>query len=853
MDSNRWDRIRALFDRAIALPAAARDEYLRGACANEPSLRLQVESLLAADEEASGFLGSAIGTTADDLATETRLGQRVGAYEIVRELAHGGMGAVFYGRRADEAYESAVAIKLIRGIHTADHLRRFRTERQFLAKLNHPNIARLLDGGTTPDGMPYLVMEYVDGLPIDAYCDERGLGLRDRLALFRAVCSAVDHAHRALIVHRDIKPSNVMVTPDGTPKLLDFGIAKLVDPTGTGETTTLHAMTPSYASPEQLRGEPIGVGTDIYSLGVLLYRLLTGALPFDAGTGSVAEFVRLVLERDVPRPSLRPGIASPVARALRGDLDAIVLTALRKEPERRYGTAAQLSDDLGRYLAGRPVAAHPDRWTYRASKFLRRHALPVTAAGLTLTLLVGLTTFYLLGLREERDRARRAAARANEVSTFLGSLFSYADPSAAGGRDPTAREMLDRGTDHLHTDFPDQPDIEATLLLSAADAYRALGDNARAASLAERALEMRTGLFGRDAVEVGEALNTLANAVYQEVGNDSTLVLSSRADSIYRAHAGADPIGYAEALNRLGWLAQERAQYARADSLMMRSLAIRRRELGDSAYPVAVILNDLGFIRRELGDTAGADTLLEQALVLNRRIYGGNHREVAIVLGNLGVQREAEGRLPEAEQYYREGIAVLQRLYGPGHPEEAAPQVNLGRALRRLGKLAAADSALRAALAIDRKRGPDHPFVGYDLRVLGDLVARRGDLDEAERLYREAARIYAVHYPPDDVSFGTVDEGLGEVLLKTGRAAEAVPMLTQAIEIYQTAFGPRHLRAVHTQVLLGLALTALGRFDDAEGPILQAYESLTGATRPDTTEVAFARDALDQLHAVRER
>jgi len=248
MDSSRWARIRALFDRAITLPAPARDAFLRAECADEPSVRLQVASLLAADEEATGFLGQAIGTAAESLATETRLGQRVGAYEIVRELAHGGMGAVFYGRRADEEYESAVAIKLIRGIHTADHLRRFRTERQLLAKLNHPNIARLLDGGTTPDGMPYLVMEYVEGLPIDAYCDDRGLGLRDRLALFRRVCAAVDHAHRALIVHRDIKPSNVMVTADGTPKLLDFGIAKLVDPTGGGETTTLHVMTPSYAS-----------------------------------------------------------------------------------------------------------------------------------------------------------------------------------------------------------------------------------------------------------------------------------------------------------------------------------------------------------------------------------------------------------------------------------------------------------------------------------------------------------------------------------------------------------------------------------------------------------------------------
>jgi len=848
MDATRWSRIRDIFDRAAVLSPDERDAFLRDACADDPALRLQVESLLAAEDEASGFLGRAIGEAAHDVAAAGRIGERIGAYEIVRELAHGGMGAVFYGRRADAEYESAVAIKLIRGLRTADQLRRFRTERQLLAKLNHPHIARLLDGGTTSDGLPYLVMEYVEGLPIDAWCDAERLDLRRRITLFRRVCAAVDHAHRALIVHRDIKPSNVMVTADGTPKLLDFGIAKLLDPLDAGETTTLRVMTPAYASPEQIRGEAVGVATDIYSLGVLLYRLLTGVLPFEGEGRSAGEFERLVLEHEATRPSACTGLPAPAARLLRGDLDAIALTALRKEPERRYGSVMQLSDDLGRYLEGRPVAARPDRWGYRAAKFLRRHTAPLAAGVLALVVLVGLTAFYLVRLQTERDRARAAADRATTVSTFLGNLFSYADPSAAGGRTLTAREMLDRGIERLRTDFPDQPRTQATLLMSAADAYRTLGDNQRAAALAEQALEMRAAVFGPNAIEVAEALNTLAMAVYQEVGDDSTFSLSRRADSIFRMHAGENPLGYAEALNRLGWLAQERADYRRADSLMRLSLTIRRRELGDTTAPVATILNDLGVMRREMGDTLGADTLLEQALALNRRLYGTNHREVAVTLSNLGIQREAEGRYAEAEEHYREAIGVLQGLYGPGHPEEATSQVNLGRVLRRMGRFDAADSALRIALAIDRTRDPDHPFVAYDLRVLAQLISERGDLVEAERLYREAARIYRQHFPPDDVAFGTVDEGLGEVLLRTGRPAEAVAYLTQAVEIYRTAFGPRHLRTVHTQVLLGTTLAGLGRYADAEAPILEAYRSLVSVERPDTTEVEFARAALRDLY-----
>ncbi|HKI96237.1 MAG TPA: serine/threonine-protein kinase [Gemmatimonadales bacterium] len=848
MNAERWSRIRTLFERATTLPPEARTAYLDAECGHDASLRAEIDALLAADAEASGFLDRAVADAVREVGSGVQLGQRVGPYVLDRELAHGGMGAVFLGRRADDAYEAAVAIKVIRGVRTGDLQRRFRTERQILASLDHPNIAHLLDGGATGDGVPYLVMEYVDGRPIDTYCDEEGLDLTARIRLFRRVCAAVDHAHHALIIHRDIKPSNVMVTADGAPKLLDFGIAKLLDPTGEGETTTLALMTPSYASPEQILGKPIGVASDVYSLGVLLYRILTGRLPFDTEGTSAATLARQIVERAPPRPSACPGLSAPTARALRGDLDAIVLTALRTEPERRYASPARLSEDLERYLDGRPVTARPDRVTYRAGKFVRRHVAAVATTAAVLIALVALTAFYLTGLRAERDRAELEAARTRKVAAFMGDLFSYANPATTGGREISARQMLDRGTERVTTDLDDDPETQTTLLLSASDAYRELGDNRQAVVVAQRAADISARRFGPRSLEVGRALAALALVVGRAIGDDSALVVARRADSIFRDHPGEDPLGYALALHRLGWLMEVQGAYRASDSMLSRALALQRGRPDSDAGEVASLLNDMGIERQELGDTVGADTLLQQAVALNRALYGPNHPETAIALGNLGIQRELEGRLADAVSLYRQSIEIERRLYGPTYPDEAAHYINLSRVLRTMGRLRESDSAARAALAIDSARGPNHPYVAYDQRVLAAVVAKEGDLAEAERLFRSASRIYRLHYTPDNIAFGTVDEGLGDVLRRTGRPAQAVPLLTHAIALYTKALGPRHLRAEHSRILLGEALTALGRYAQAEPPILDAYQSLAAAARPDTAEVALARRALWTLY-----
>ncbi|MGE3527076.1 MAG: tetratricopeptide repeat protein, partial [Gemmatimonadales bacterium] len=823
MTPERWQQIQTLFARAAELPPVERSTFLAEACGSDTELREEVAQLLAAEAAGSdaGAISRAVGAAAAELAAASlpqRQGTRIGPWRIAGEIGQGGMGTVYLVERADDAYRARAALKLIRsGFAGGEALRRFWNERQILADLHHPNIAGLLDGGTAEDGTPYLVMEYVDGLPIDVWCDRHRLGVADRLRLFRQVCDAVSHAHRALVVHRDIKPSNILVSADGTPKLLDFGIAKLLAPEGSGvETATVHVMTPAYASPEQVRGERIGVGTDVYSLGVVLYQLLTGHLPLEVDGVSAATLAREICEREPPRPSARPDLPAGRAKALRGDLDTIILQSLRKEPERRYPAVAALSADLDRHLAGEPVTARPVTWSYRTGKFIRRHPLGVAAGAGFVVLVLGLSGFYFARVTAERDRARRAQARAEQVAGFLKELFTSADPSEAGGRQLTAREMLDRGVAQLATRLPEQPGVRAELMGAAADAYQGLGVFAPAESLATRVLEIQDSLHGPASVEYAGALLALGAVVFQTAGPDSQRVLAARAARILEAHPDADQALLANAYTDLGFLASQKGEYPLADSLTRRGLAIRRL-LGPPDVYVSNQLNELATIRRELGDTAGSDTLLRASLDLRRRLFGDDHRLVAASLNNLAIAREAAGAFEEAERLYREAIAINHRLYGPGHPEEATQLVNLGRDLRKQGKLDQAREALQRAIEIDSTtHGAGHPWVAYDIRNLAAVLQDQGDLAGAEREYRRSLAIYLANSAEDRAGLGLPLEGLGEVLLLTGRPAAARPRLERALRIYRSSFGDAHPRTVHTRYLLGRTLTELGLLDPAD-------------------------------------
>ncbi len=526
MTSEQWQAVRTVLERALEMPQAERTSYLDHACAGDPAMRQEVESLLQADEQAThAFLaGKAIDhvelsaeMTADHARADTLQGRRIGSYLVLEEIGHGGMGTVYRATRADDQFSQQVAVKVVRG-GLGDRLaiQRFKAERQILANLDHPNIARLLDGGTTEDGRPYVVMEYIQGSPIDQFAEARALSLRERLTLFRTVCSAVAYAHQRLVIHRDIKPANILVTAEGVPKLLDFGIAKILDDPQQSDGVTIGAeptvtmvrlMTPEYASPEQVRGEPVTTATDVYSLGVVLYSLLTGRRPYPVASKTAHEIVQAVLETEPEKPSASN-------RRLRGDLDNIVLKALRKEPARRYTSVEQFSEDIRRHLDGLPVSARPDTLAYRGSKFVRRHKWAVLAACLAVLALIGGMAATLREAYIAREERARAEQRFDDVRRLANSmLFEVHDAiQNLPGATPARKVLVDRATQYLDK-LAQEAKGDLSLQRELAAAYERVGDvegGFRAANLGDTAgfiASYQKSLAIREAVSLADPGN----------------------------------------------------------------------------------------------------------------------------------------------------------------------------------------------------------------------------------------------------------------------------------------------------------------------------------------------------------
>jgi eukaryotic-like serine/threonine-protein kinase len=575
--AERWPEIEALLDAALDLPPDARSDFLDRA-APDPVVGAAAARLLQARKRVEHFLerpatwlaASLLASTGGtDAGAPLPTPQQVGPYRVVRELGHGGMGAIFLAERADPQLRQRVALKLVRGVTTEPLVRRFLEERQILASLDHPNIARLLDGGITADGLPWFAMEYIEGTAIDRYCDEHGLGIGARLALFLRVCDAVQYAHRNLVVHRDLKPSNILVTDAGWVKLLDFGIAKLLASGGDAAAARLTQsgpppMTPLYASPEQIRGETVSTATDVYALGVLLYNLLTGQPAYQIANHSPHEIARVILQEEAKPPS---AVAARASRGrLRGDLDTIVLTALRKEPERRYATAEQLAADVRRHVEGQPVRARPDTWGYRTGKFVRRHRAGVAAALVFAGLLVG----YGVTVTMQANRVAREAAKTERVKEFLVSLFTHAMPAVTKGSDPTASELVERGARRVAVELADQPEIQAEMMMLLGRVYLTMGRYDAAIAQLEPALAIRRRLqpgLSRDAAATAQLL--------------------------------------AEALHYQG-------RFADADTLLREVIEAQQRLFGAESAQVGATLNDLGDLLHTRGEYAAAEEHLRQ-------------------------------------------------------------------------------------------------------------------------------------------------------------------------------------------------------------------------------------------------
>jgi serine/threonine-protein kinase len=906
--NRRWARLQVLFEGALAIPRLERDEYLRHECAGDEGMLAEVQALLDADRTDSdrrfaGLIGGAASALVEEEEPARWEGRVIGPYRLVREIARGGMGTVYLAERADAAYQARVAIKFARGV-VAGHevVRRFLAERQILADLEHPRIARLLDGGATDDGTPFLVMEYIDGEPIDAFADNRNLDVPARLALFRSVCDAVQHAHRRLVVHRDIKPSNILIAPDGTPKLLDFGVAKLLDPSGEGGITqTSHAgglLTPAYASPEQVRGDPVTTATDVYALGVLLYRLLTGVLPYGAGTRSGMDLGRAILDEPPEPPSRSVASTAPDekrghGRTLDSDIDAIVLTALEKEPSRRYPSVEHLSDDIARYLARKPVVARPATRAYQVRKFVSRYRRAVVTTTATFIAGLGLVAFYTVRLARERDVALQETRKAEQVTAFLERLFAVSDPSEARGNTITAREVLDSAAARAPDELADQPEVQAALLYTLGGVYANLGLEREAGPILERGLTLRLGTGEDVRPTPGEFLRRLGEV---EIGlgrfDSATALLRgaiSRLDfepRLTEAAVGAR-LSLVNALRRAGRLEEAdsltldaivRARESGSDTLIANGLTTRAAVLinqrkGAEAEPLAreaweryvairgedapvtiLTLSNLGQALFVQSKYAEAEPILRRVLELYRRVTGEESPQAGLAWNNLSALLQAQGRPREAEVAARRALAVWRGSYGDRHQRVTLVMSNLGSMLRAQGKLDEAERMQRAALRIMREILPaGHLDIAVAHNNLAHAIEEADRYVDAETEYRAAAGELAKGALAESPVRGTFLANLGRVIDLQGRSAEAEETLRRALTIQRELIPGPHANTATTLALLGDLLVRRGRAAEGESLLREALVMREKVLAPDHWGIQVTRSALGRCLAAQGR
>ncbi len=919
MLAERWSEIDALFARALDLAPAERGPFLERACADDGALRDAVEGLLAADDRAQTFLEHPPSLTAAPGEESAPSGSlHFGPYRIEGMISRGGMGTVYLATRDDGQFERRVALKLLhRGTHDPEALQQFRAERQILARLEHPAIARLYDGGETAEGLPFLVMEYVEGLPLDVYCERHRLGLEARLALFRRLLDAVAYAHQNLLVHRDIKPANVLVSAAGEPKLLDFGIAKqlLADRPDGASLTRRRPMTPAYASPEQVLGEAITTATDVYALGVVLYELLCGRRPYRLKTDLPHELEAAILGQEPERPSqaldrppsfgelsreeigaarrARPG---ELRRKLRGDLDTIVLTALHKEPQRRYHSVVELAADIDRAVRALPISARPDTMLYRTRRFLRRNRVGVALAGGVLFLVAAL----LGSLLQQRDRAERERDKARQALSFLVDVFEHADPYQGGAETVSARELLETGARRASRELAGEPEVRASLLDAIGQASLGLGSLAEAAPLLEGALAVRRTTapgspelaaslehvgwlrFRRGDHDEAEALlrEALALRRWQARGNVSEelaaalnllgTVLSERYQStdearlreieglhgealaIFRRAQGPAGLGVAESLQRLAEVSRDRGDLPRAERMYRQVLRITRARRGEDHPDIATFGRALAQTLMDQAKFDAAEKMLRSALATQRKTLPGNHPDIAQTLNDLALVHSRRGDYAGAVPLYRQVLAYNVATFGESHAETAIVTSNLAGALQGAGQLEEAAALHEKALALKRAvYGERHIYVAQSLGALARLRSEQERHAEALELAGRSLAISRELLPPDHRDFAWPLRSMGMVLLAAGTPAEAEPHFRQSLALLRATQAPDFFQTARVEVLLGACLTGLGRYVEAEGLIEHGRKVLEAQFPADDEKVLEAREKLADLRRFR--
>jgi len=824
MEAERWQRVKEIFHAARTRGPEERPSFLRALCDGDDELREEVESLLAQEGQTQGFIEAPLFERTPDVedeAPETEKRERIGPYRLLYALGHGGMGTVYLAERDDSEFERQVAVKLIkRGMDTDEVIHRFRYERQILANLHHPRIAELYDGGTTDDGLPYFAMEYVEGEPIHHYCGHRGLGLRGRLELFHSVCEVVDFAHRNLVVHRDLKPANILVSSEGEPKLLDFGIAKLLAPGGAAEPTQGvlggRFMTPGYASPEQLRGEAVTTASDVYSLGVLLYELLTGERPFAERDSDPFFLDPAELEREPPRPSSVVSRRSPeslpeavpplpeepkqLKRRLTGDLDAIVCKALRTESDRRYRSAAELAEDVEHYLEGRPVGARRGTWAYRARKFVQRNLKALVTAVVITLLGLGFAGTYVWSQIQE-ERLAEEQRRAGLLEQYLIDVFGK---SAPGEGDLTAPAILESGAGLIADGvFDEELETKATFQSAIGEIYRQRGEYGKALSLQRDSVDLRRELYGSDSEPTVRSENNLALTlkVIGQFGEAEHLL--EGAVSWYRqAQPGSEPL--AKAVNNLADVKEDLNKSAEAAAFFKEALDLKRELYGDKDHQeIALALHNYSVAQAKLGNFIVAEDMEREALAMRERLFGVGAFEVLSSYSALGGLLCNQGKYAEGQGLLELSLRIRQENYEPPHRRIAHGLRNLGVCLQLQGKLEASDERLAEARVMLEQNGFSESDRATTLREIASLRLDQGRPAEAEQLVRRAIEIFGKLPSPVEWRIADANSVLGAALLAQGNAAEAELLLRESAEVLRQARGEHSRQYREAQERLG--------------------------------------------------
>lgn len=839
MVNENWNKIKRIFSDALKIEISEREKFVIEACGENKQLLEEVQSLLTAhahpgplDKPPENLKQSLFGSS----NTQSYKNHVIGNYKIIKELGHGGMGNVFLAKRSDGQYDQHVALKVLRTNFISDtQNQRFLAERQILASLIHKNIARLIDGGITKNEQPWFAMEYVNGLPINEYCDKNQLTIKERLGLFKDVCTTVQYAHQKLIVHRDLKPSNIFVEKNGTVKLLDFGIAKALKPddilgdqvpvTKTG----VLPLTPAYASPEQIRGESITTASDIYQLGVLLYELLTGGTPYNVSGRSPSEIEQIICENTPTRPSasvtknpdehsamtpqqisnVRKTDPEQLQRLLRDELDIIVLKAMHKDPQRRYESAGHFASDINNYLRGKPVFAHPDSLLYRAQKFIQRHKIGFFSTAAIILLLIGYAmtiTYHSQRTQDALEQARQENEKAKQITEYLMDMFEASDPSESLGENVTARQLLESGITQAEQ-LQEQPEVQAQMFDLTGRIYMNLGVYEKADELLNRAYHVRVNYFTPPHNDI------------------------------------------AESLHNLGILSWNRGNYRQAENYLRNALQMERNLYEGYHELIANTMTSLAIVLKELREFEEAEPLYRQALEMDREIYGEKHESVANDLNNFGNFLESQGEYSDARKYYLESLALYRELLGDNHPSVAGSLTNLGRVSERMGELEQAVDYHRKALQTRRNIFDEqHPDIAESLYHVGTVLIDFEEYGEAEVKLKQSLSIQRSVLDSLHPDISQTLNSLGILMGRTENYEASEHYYRESLNVQQQLLGETHSEAGITMNNLGLALIRQEEYTEARQYLEQSLTVLLENFEKDHPMIIYPLLGLAHIH-----